>query len=171
MENNSSGPQVALLKRAANNSYSVLLIKRSDLKVWALPGGRKNPGEEMESAAIREIKEETGYNIKLLWTVGTYSLPHARIVGKATLFVGQVTDGEVMPNKEVTEIRWFSVERLPYTLLPFHRQRIRDAVAGKRNINATQAMTIRRILLHYLVTPWLLFPLFRFRYHVLKNAD
>lgn len=38
----------------------VLLIKRGDTGLWALPGGHLDEGEEAASAAVREVAEETG---------------------------------------------------------------------------------------------------------------
>lgn len=46
----------------------VLLIKRGKppmMGQWSIPGGRVEPGETLEDAAIREVKEETGVNIAL----------------------------------------------------------------------------------------------------------
>jgi mutator protein MutT len=46
-----------------NKKDEVLILKRSDLGsfpgVWALPGGKAEPGELPEETAIREVKEET----------------------------------------------------------------------------------------------------------------
>lgn len=46
-----------------NKKDEVLILKRSDLGsfpgVWALPGGKAEPGELPEETAIREVREET----------------------------------------------------------------------------------------------------------------
>lgn len=39
---------------------------------WNFPGGRIEPGETMFEAAIREVKEETGYEVQLTGTTGVY---------------------------------------------------------------------------------------------------
>lgn len=44
----------------------VLLIKRRDVEVWALPGGAIDSGESIAQAAVREVKEETGIDIHLV---------------------------------------------------------------------------------------------------------
>jgi 8-oxo-dGTP diphosphatase len=47
----------------AAKSDMVLMVKRSDAPhkgLWTLPGGHLEFGEELEQAAVRETKEETG---------------------------------------------------------------------------------------------------------------
>jgi 8-oxo-dGTP pyrophosphatase MutT (NUDIX family) len=47
----------------------VLLIRARDLRnqpVWTLPKGALNPGESSIQAALREVREETGYRCELV---------------------------------------------------------------------------------------------------------
>ena len=54
----------------------IILIKRKNPPYgWALPGGFVDYGESLESAAIREAKEETGLDVKLKYQLGAYSDP------------------------------------------------------------------------------------------------
>lgn len=58
---------------------SIVLIKRKKDPYggsWALPGGFVEYGETVENAAIREVKEETGLEIRLKDIVGVYSDPY-----------------------------------------------------------------------------------------------
>ena len=57
---------------------SIVLIKRKNdpyKDSWALPGGFVEYGETVESAILREVKEETGLEIDLCGIVGVYSDP------------------------------------------------------------------------------------------------
>ncbi len=47
---------------------SILLVKQkvSDKRNWSLPGGRLERGETLEQGIVREMKEETGLDIKIL---------------------------------------------------------------------------------------------------------
>ncbi|XVU21628.1 NUDIX hydrolase [Actinoplanes sp. CA-054009] len=43
-----------------DDRWRVLLQRRSDDRTWCLPGGAVEPGERLEEAARRELREETG---------------------------------------------------------------------------------------------------------------
>lgn len=52
-----------------NERGSVLLIRARDLRdrpVWTLPKGALNPGETSVDAALREVREETGYRCEVV---------------------------------------------------------------------------------------------------------
>jgi len=53
-----------------NEKNEVLLIQRVDNKLWALPGAFHDLGETPAKCAIRECKEETGFDIKLNQLLG-----------------------------------------------------------------------------------------------------
>ncbi|MGB9978698.1 NUDIX domain-containing protein [Methanobacterium sp.] len=58
--------------------FSVVLIKRKYDPYkgsWALPGGFVEWGETVESAVVREVKEETGLEVDIIKLVGVYSDP------------------------------------------------------------------------------------------------
>ncbi|MCK5313520.1 MAG: NUDIX hydrolase, partial [Anaerolineales bacterium] len=60
------------------NSLSVLLIQRAGEPYqgsWALPGGFVNIDEELETAASRELEEETGVKGAYLEQLFTYGQP------------------------------------------------------------------------------------------------
>lgn len=53
----------------------VLVERRNPPLGWAIPGGFVDYGEQAESAARREAKEETGLTVELLALIGVYSHP------------------------------------------------------------------------------------------------
>lgn len=53
----------------------VLIDRKNPPSGWALPGGFVDYGESLETAAIREAKEETSLDIKLISQLGAYSDP------------------------------------------------------------------------------------------------
>ncbi|KAF8064307.1 hypothetical protein FPV67DRAFT_214024 [Lyophyllum atratum] len=48
------------------SSHKLVLVYDSRSKYWFLPKGRKDMGESLESAALREAYEESGYEVELL---------------------------------------------------------------------------------------------------------
>lgn len=56
--------------------HPIVLIERKFLPFgWALPGGFVDIGERLEQAAIREAREETSLDVKLVSLLGCYSDP------------------------------------------------------------------------------------------------
>jgi ADP-ribose pyrophosphatase YjhB (NUDIX family) len=53
----------------------LLLIHKTDNDLWALPGGGHEVGESISDTVVREVKEETGYDVEVTDLVGTYTNP------------------------------------------------------------------------------------------------
>lgn len=61
-----------------NNKKDIVLIRRKNPPFqgqFALPGGFVDRGETVENACIREVKEETNINVKILKLIGVFSDP------------------------------------------------------------------------------------------------
>jgi 8-oxo-dGTP diphosphatase len=112
----------------------VLLIQREDWQVWALPGGSIDPGESAAQAAVREVKEESGFDIVLERMVGLYAMPDVAAIGQAdhaVVFSGRVISGSLLTaTNETLNAAFFALDSLPETLVWHHRIRIQDATAG-----------------------------------------
>jgi ADP-ribose pyrophosphatase YjhB (NUDIX family) len=59
----------------ADSDGRILLQRRSDSGNWALPGGVMDIGETLAGCAIREVREETGFDVRIERIVGIYSDP------------------------------------------------------------------------------------------------
>ncbi|MGZ8218122.1 NUDIX domain-containing protein [Methylomagnum sp.] len=57
------------------NRPIVLIERRFPPLGWAVPGGFVDVGESLETAAVREAKEETSLDVRLLALLGLYSNP------------------------------------------------------------------------------------------------
>lgn len=111
----------------------VLLHLRGDIHLWSLPGGGVEPDEDWEAAAVREVMEETGYEVTLDRLVGEYHRP--QIGDTKRLFVGHVTGGEPrLSPPESIKVTWFPVDRLPFNRLPLHKEYVKDAAANQPEI-------------------------------------
>jgi 8-oxo-dGTP pyrophosphatase MutT (NUDIX family) len=114
----------------------LLLQQRSDGGQWGLPGGSVEIGESLATAIVREVLEETGLTVEPRRLIGVYSDPALQVVrypdGNVWHYVNAcfrcaVRGGELTTCDETLALDWFSPQRLPRTLLPNHRIRIRDA--------------------------------------------
>ncbi len=162
MGHNNLNPQIIVLKKNKRGRILVLLVKRSDTLVWTLPGGRRESDESIQATAIREVKEETGFDVDIVKNLGIYTLPKLKVLGRVFIFIGRVVGGYAQISDETVKVKWFNANHLPYTLLPFHRQRIKDAILGKKNVQIRQNYTRGAIILHYIITPWILLKIIKF---------
>ena len=106
----------------------IILIKRKNPpEGWALPGGFVDYGEPLEAAAIREAKEETGLEIKLLRQFHTYSDPERdpRQHTISTVFIAEAS-GEAMAGDDADELGTFHKGSLPVKIVFDHKQILED---------------------------------------------
>jgi 8-oxo-dGTP diphosphatase len=119
----------------------IILIERANPPYgWALPGGFVDYGEPLESAAVREAKEETSLAVVLEEQFHTYSDPdrdprHHTIT---TVFIGKGM-GVPKPADDAKQLGMFSKYDLPSPIVFDHQKIISDYFrykdgASKRDI-------------------------------------
>jgi len=105
--------------RPAGAGHEVALIRvaRADGDAWALPKGWVEKGEDLEQTAVREVREETGLDAKVLRKLGeiTYEFyskaDRSRIVKTVHVFLMEWLGGDTADHDdEVEEVRWFPLE-------------------------------------------------------------
>jgi 8-oxo-dGTP pyrophosphatase MutT (NUDIX family) len=90
----------------------VVLVGRSQSKLWALPKGSPKPGETIEQVAVREVQEETGLEVNLITYVGSvsYSFVHeqTRYQKHVRHFLLEATGGNTaLHDHEYDQVEWF----------------------------------------------------------------
>ncbi|WP_089918859.1 NUDIX hydrolase [Lentzea albida] len=59
-----------------DDTGQILMIRRADNDKYAIPGGQQEAGETLTQTAIRETKEETGFDVSVIDLIGLYSNPN-----------------------------------------------------------------------------------------------
>ncbi len=79
--------------------------------LWNFPAGRVDVGESIEEAAIRETKEESGFDIELIRKVKIFHEKATDVVKH--VFEGKIIGGELNPSKdEMLDGKWFTYEEV-----------------------------------------------------------
>ncbi len=115
---------------------TIALIRRRDNGLWSLPGGIVDWGEDILSAANRELKEEAGLEIiQMERLVGIYSQVgrdprfHSVCVALAVQAQGQPVAADP---REILEARCFEAAAIPWDSLSHdHAQHLRDYFNGQ----------------------------------------
>lgn len=115
-----------------SDGLSVLLIERANdpfKGCWAFPGGFMDMEENAEDCAKRELKEETGMEVRSLEYLGTFSEvnrdPRGRTITIA--YYAVVEKSEVVGADDASQARWFPIDSIP-SLAFDHEEILRAAL-------------------------------------------
>jgi len=109
-------------------SKGIVLIKRKNPPYgWAIPGGFVDYGESLEKAAVREAKEETNLDVKLIRQFHTYSDPKRdpRHHSISTVYIAKAK-GIPKAKDDALEIGIFNETNLPDNIAFDHRVILKD---------------------------------------------
>jgi 8-oxo-dGTP diphosphatase len=111
----------------------VLIERRNPPPGWAIPGGFVDVGEALETAAVREAREETALEVRLKALLGCYSDPRRDARGHtvSAVYVAEAS-GEPEARDDARALAVFSPDRLPSPLAFDHAQILADYLAYRR---------------------------------------
>lgn len=91
-----------------------LLVQEKQPKVyglWNIPAGHVDKGEDIEAAAVREVKEESGYDVELGTKIDIYQETVESPVRHA--FEANIIGGELkVQPEEILDANWFSYDEI-----------------------------------------------------------
>jgi len=111
----------------------VLIERKNPPHGWALPGGFVDYGESLESAAVREAKEETSLAVQLIEQFHAYSEPNrdARHHTVSIVFIA-TANGTPRGADDAKVARVFGENEIPSPLVFDHQRIVREYFYYKR---------------------------------------
>jgi 8-oxo-dGTP diphosphatase len=115
----------AVIVDDATDRILLALWNEADEPRWTLPGGGVELQESVEDGAVREVREESGYDVELTGLLGVHSyvVPPERRFARTrrpmralrVIFSGRVVGGELTQEVGGTtdEARWFPLAEVP----------------------------------------------------------
>ena len=106
-----------LVVRRQSGTLEIVVVHRPVHDDWSFPKGKLESGETFESAALREVREETGMVCRLLRFIGHTEYADRKGRPKAVAYWVMAAEGGFFsPNEEVDELRWVSLENATHLL-------------------------------------------------------
>jgi ADP-ribose pyrophosphatase YjhB (NUDIX family) len=106
------------VRAAVFKDGKLLLVQETTDNCWAMPGGWADVGDIPSEVAIRETKEESGFDVKPVKVIGVFD---ANRVGRRLeffhafkiIFLCELIGGEAKPSSETLDVNFFSFDELP----------------------------------------------------------
>ncbi len=118
-----AAPIVAAGAVVVRKGPEVLLVHRPKYDDWSFPKGKLDPGEHVTAAAVREIAEETGLDVRLgpplplqRYEVRNGSLRPKIVHYWAARVVGGDDVSAYAPNAEIDAVVWVPLDKAPAVL-------------------------------------------------------
>jgi 8-oxo-dGTP pyrophosphatase MutT (NUDIX family) len=112
-----------LVVRRQGGQLEIGIVHRPVQHDWSFPKGKLEPGETLDLAALREVREETGLTCDLLRFIGHTEYVDRKGRPKTVAYwIMAPTGGFFSPNEEVDELRWLRLEEAA-RLLSYPRDR------------------------------------------------
>lgn len=114
-----------------NTEGKVLLLNHvlRPFSGWGLPGGFMSAGEQPENTVRRELREETGIELESVKMFRVRTIRgHVEI-----LFVAKAVGDAEIRSREILDLGWFGVDKMPEGTSRTQQSVIREALSGSQN--------------------------------------
>lgn len=119
------------------NDNSLVLVRHWYNSLWVMPGGGIKRYETPEQAAIREIKEELGFDVgQLDYKLGTYANTKEGKNDTVHCFVVALDERPILRKKfnlEVSDVVWTPFDQLPQGTSAATRARLAEHLTADRS--------------------------------------
>lgn len=111
-------PNISVRVLVTNEKNQLLMVKENVEGKWAVPGGWCDVFETVSENAIKEVKQESGYDVKLNRLLGVFQRERYKdyptLVSEVVhYFSASVIGGGPLHNHETSEVQWFDFHQLP----------------------------------------------------------
>lgn len=119
-------------RRRAGGALEVAVVHRPKYDDWSLPKGKLERGESHETAARREVQEETGLRCELgRELAGTAYVDRKGRPKSVRYWAMTVLDGAFRPSDEVDDLRWLTPDEAAARLSYPHDTAVVASLAGR----------------------------------------
>ncbi len=117
MEAGYATPKIDVRALILENDKLLLVKERSD-NLWTLPGGWADVNESATEATVKEVKEETGYDVSIVrflafWDKLKHDHPPQWPHAYKCFFQCKIEGGSPQENMEISDIAFFTFDNLP----------------------------------------------------------
>jgi len=129
-------PKLAVGAIITDEQERIVLVRRAiepGYGKWVFPGGYVDRGEEVQLAAVREAREETGLDIRIERLLNIYSYPGRAPV--IVVYTARLIGGCLECDDEGLEAKFFDTSAIPWDELAFRstREALREFLAANPN--------------------------------------
>lgn len=122
----------AVVTRNGANGTEFLLVHRGYRQDWSFPKGKVDPGEHVLTAAVREVREETGFAIQLGIPLPTQTYNVEGRMKDSRYWIGHLLAGEFVANDEVDDIAWLTFDEAKKRLTYEHDIEVLTAASASK---------------------------------------
>jgi 8-oxo-dGTP diphosphatase len=120
--------QIIAVAGLVSNSEGEIVLARHPRRGWEIPGGQVDEGENLIHALKREVREETGIEIRVGALTGIYSKASSPAL-LILVFLCEYINGALKPSPESPEVAWVRKDKvLGCVTHPAIHGRIQDAL-------------------------------------------